>query len=82
MKKYLFKKAVILGGSKGLGASIYKNLKRLNIREVISCSSKDIDTSDLKSVDSFCKKHPIIDIIVLNTGGPPNLKFKDITNEI
>ncbi len=58
------------------------NLEKLSIKEVVKCSSKDIDTSDLKSVDSFCKKNPIVDIIVLNSGGPPNLKFDEITNEL
>ena len=82
MKKYLFKKAIVLGGSKGLGANIAKKLEELSIKEVAKCSSKDIDTSNLKSVESFCKKNPIVDIIILNTGGPPNLKFDEITNEL
>ena len=82
MKKFYFKKAIVLGGSKGLGANIVKNLKKSSIKEVFACSSKDIDTSNLKTVQSFCKKHPVADIIVLNTGGPPNLKFDDITNEL
>lgn len=81
-KKYLFKKAIVLGGSKGLGANIVKNLNKISIKEIVACSSKDIDTSNLKSVEIFCKKHPVADIIVLNTGGPPNLKFSEITNEI
>ena len=82
MKKYLFQKAIVLGGSKGLGANIAKKLEELSIKEVIKCSSKDIDTSNLKSVENFCKKNPIVDIIILNTGGPPNLKFDEITNEL
>jgi len=81
-KKYLFNKAIVLGGSKGLGENVVSNLKKLNIQDVISCSSEDIDTSNLSSVNMFCKKHPIADILILNTGGPPNLKFKDITNNI
>ena len=67
MKKYLFKKAVVLGGSKGLGANIAKKLAKLPIKEIIRCSSKDVDTSNIKSVDIFCKKNPIVDIIILNT---------------
>ena len=78
MQKYIFKKAIVLGGSKGLGANIAKKLEELSIKEVIKCSSKDIDTSNLESVESFCKKNPIVDIIILNTGGPPNLKFDEI----
>ena len=82
MQKHIFKKAIVLGGSKGLGANIAKKLEELSIKEVIKCSSKDIDTSNLESVESFCKKNPIVDIIILNTGGPPNLKFDEITNEL
>tara|TARA_B100001057_G_C22628649_1_gene863496 strand:+ start:160 stop:828 length:669 start_codon:yes stop_codon:yes gene_type:complete len=81
-KKYHFNKAIILGGSKGLGANISQNLKKLSIKEIIICSSKDIDTSKIESVNAFCKKHSSTDIIILNTGGPPNLKFEDISNEL
>ena len=48
MKKYLFKKAIILGGSKGLGANIASKLEELPIKEIIRCSSKDVDSSNLK----------------------------------
>lgn len=82
MKKYLFKKAIVLGGSKGLGANIAANLEELPIKEIIRCSSKDVDTSNLESVDNFCKKNPFVDIIILNTGGPPNLQFNEITNDL
>ena len=82
MKKYLFKKAIVLGGSKGLGANIAANLEELPIKEIIRCSSKDVDTSNLESVDNFCKKNPVVDIIILNTGGPPNLQFNEITNDL
>ena len=81
-KKYLFNKAVILGGSKGIGRAIYLDLKKLKIKKIVKCSSKDIDTSNIKSVQSFAKKHPVVDIIVLNTGGPPNIDFEKITNEL
>ena len=58
-KKYLFNKAVILGGSKGIGRAIYLDLKKLKIKTVVKCSSKDIDTSNIESVRSFAKKHPV-----------------------
>ncbi len=75
MKKY--KKAIILGGSKGIGKTISLKLKK-NCREVISCSRKLIDTSDLNSVKNFLKKHKSTDILVLNTGGPPNIEINKI----
>lgn len=81
-QKFLFRKAIVLGGSQGLGANISKKLEELSIKEVIKCSSKDIDTSNLNSVENFCNKNPKVDIIVLNTGGPPNLNFDEITNEL
>ena len=39
------KKAIILGGSKGIGNEISKHLKELKIK-TISCSRKEIDTSN------------------------------------
>ena len=36
----------------------------------------------MKSVKNFCKKYYGPDILVLNTGGPPDLNFKTINNEI
>lgn len=75
-----FKKAIVLGGSKGIGKEITKNLAKLRIK-VISCSRQEIDTSDLNSVIKFYKKHPKIDILILNSGGPSPLKFEEITIE-
>ena len=69
------KKAIVLGGSKGLGGEITKHLKSLKIK-TISCSRNDIDTSDIISVNKFIKKHKNTDILVLNSGGPPNIKFE------
>ena len=71
------KKAIVLGGSKGLGAEIIKHLKSLKIK-TISCSRKDIDTSDIISVNKFVKKHKNTDILVLNSGGPPNIEFEKL----
>ena len=72
-----FKKAIILGGSKGLGKSIALNLKEIKYK-IVSCSRKDIDTSNLNSVENFIKKNKFADVIVLNSGGPPPIKFQDI----
>ena len=64
------KKAIILGGSRGIGKAISDSLKKLDL-EVLSASSTDIDTSDLESVNKFAEKNDVADILVLNTGGPP-----------
>ena len=74
------KKAIILGGSRGIGKAISDSLKKLDL-EVLSASSTDIDTSDLESVNEFAEKNSATDILVLNTGGPPIIEFGKITNE-
>ena len=74
------KKAIILGGSRGIGKAISDSLKKLDL-EVLSASSADIDTSDLESVNKFAEKNSMTDILVLNTGGPPIIEFTKITNE-
>lgn len=72
------KKAIVLGGSKGIGAAIALALKSINC-QVIQTSRKDIDTSDLQSVKRFVEQQEYTDIIVLNTGGPPSKSFFEIT---
>lgn len=79
-KRLKNKKAIILGGSKGIGKEIAKSLKKI-YKNVHGLSSKEINTSDLNSVKSFCKKYKKTDILVLNSGGPPNIEFKKITTE-
>jgi len=74
------KKAIVLGGSRGIGKAISNSLKKLDL-EVLSASSKDIDTSNLESVNRFAEKNSTTDVLVLNTGGPPIIEFEKITNE-
>jgi len=47
-------KAIVLGGSRGIGKSISNALKTIEI-DVFAASKKDIDTSDLNSVKKFIK---------------------------
>lgn len=84
------KKAIVLAGSRGIGKGIADSIESLNDRhpsiispfwEIIRTSTRDLDTSDLNSVNKFINKHPQTDILVLNTGGPPSQKFEDITKE-
>ena len=72
------KKAIIIGGSKGIGKEIVKELKKIKIK-CLACSRKQVDTSDLSSVEKFIKKNKKIDILILNSGGPPPLKFNQLT---
>jgi len=62
------KKAVVLAGSRGIGKGIADRLS-------------DLDTSNMKDVEKFISQNKSLDILVLNTGGPPAKSFKDITEE-
>ena len=71
-------KAIVLGGSRGIGKSISDALKLIKI-DVFAASKKDIDTSNLDSVKKFLETHNETDILVLNTGGPELKSFSTIT---
>jgi len=73
-------KAIILGGSRGIGKAISDSLKTIKI-DVFATSQKDIDTSNLESVKEFLKINKKTDILILNTGGPKPKPFSTITEE-
>jgi 3-oxoacyl-[acyl-carrier protein] reductase len=73
-------KAIVLGGSRGIGKAISDSLKSIDI-DVFAASKKDIDTSNLISVKEFLEKNTQTDILVLNTGGPAPIPFNIITEE-
>ena len=73
-------KAIVLGGSRGIGKAISDSLKTINI-DVFAASQKDIDTSKLDSVKEFLKINNETDILILNTGGPKPKPFSTITEE-
>ena len=73
-------KAIVLGGSRGIGKAISDSLKTTEI-DVFAASKKDIDTSDLNSVRRFLDKNAQTDILVLNTGGPEPKQFSTITED-
>ena len=60
MKKKL-KKSIILASSKGIGKSIAANLKPVS-EEVVTLSSRDLDTSNLVSVKECIKEHKNVDV--------------------
>ena len=78
--KNKYKKAIVIGGSKGIGKSISYELKKI-CKEVLSCSRKEIDTSKPETVKKFLKKHKSCDILILNSGGPKPINFQDISEE-
>jgi 3-oxoacyl-[acyl-carrier protein] reductase len=73
-------KAIVLGGSRGIGKAISNSLKSIEI-DVFTASKKDIDTSNLDSVKKFLEEHSETDILILNTGGPQPKLFSTITKE-
>ena len=73
-------KAIVLGGSRGIGKAISDSLKTIEI-DVFATSKKDIDTSNLNSVKKFLEKNTQTDILILNTGGPEPKQFSNITEE-
>jgi len=73
-------KAIVLGGSRGIGRAISDSLKTIDV-DVFATSQKDIDTSNLNSVKEFLKINNETDILILNTGGPTPKPFSTITEE-
>ena len=73
-------RAIVLGGSRGIGKAISESLKSIEI-DVFAASKNDIDTSNLSSVKKFLETHNQTDILILNTGGPAPKQFSTITEE-
>ncbi len=73
-------KAVVFAGTRGIGGEISKRLRAI-ADEVVATGRKDVDTSDLDSVKSFCGRHPWADVLVLNTGGPDPIPFDEISED-
>ena len=73
-------KAIVLGGSRGIGKAISNSLRSIEI-DVFATSKKDIDTSNLDNVKKFLESNNETDILILNTGGPESKPFSTITKE-
>lgn len=73
-------RAIVLGGSRGIGKAIAESLKSIGM-DVFAASKNDIDTSNLDSVKKFVQIHNQTDVLVLNTGGPVAKEFANITEE-
>ena len=73
-------KALVIGGSRGIGKAIASSLGSIGY-DVIATSKKELDTSNLSSVKNFVRNNNKTDILVLNTGGPPAKEFFSVTEE-
>jgi len=74
------KKALVLGGTRGIGGAIADGLRDIEV-DVRAFSSKEVDTGNLDHIDTLISEHPEVDILVLNTGGPPSMNFFDIDKD-
>jgi len=74
------KKAIVIGGSRGMGKAIADSLQSIGY-EVVATSKKDLDTSNLQNVKDFVQNQKETDILILNTGGPPAKEFFSVTEE-
>jgi len=75
------RKAIVLGGSRGIGKAASKSLSLIDDVVVYSYDSKQCDTGNIGHIQSLCDEHREVDILVLNTGGPPSKNFFDIKTE-
>ncbi|MFQ5439839.1 MAG: SDR family oxidoreductase [Nitrosopumilaceae archaeon] len=73
-------RAIVLGGSRGIGKAISESLKSINC-DVFAASKNDIDTSNTDAVKEFLETHKETDILVLNTGGPLAKTFSKISED-
>ncbi|MEK6931378.1 MAG: short-chain dehydrogenase, partial [Thermoproteota archaeon] len=55
-------RAIVLGGSRGMGKAISESLKSIGI-DVFAASKNDIDTSNLDSVKKFVQIHNQTDVL-------------------
>ncbi len=73
------KTALIIGSSKGIGRAIKKNLQAKC--EILNPSSKELDTSNITLVKNYSSNLKPVDIIILNTGGPPAKDFFSVSED-
>jgi 3-oxoacyl-[acyl-carrier protein] reductase len=73
-------KAIVIGGSRGIGKAIADALQSIEY-EVVATSKKELDTSNLQNVRDFIQKQKETDVLILNTGGPPAKEFFSVTEE-
>ena len=74
------KEAIVVAGSRGIGNAIAESLIEAGL-SVTATSKKDLDTSDLDSVEDFINSNAETDVLVLNTGGPPAMDFYEIQQD-
>ena len=74
------KKVVVVAGTRGIGKAIVDELNNEKA-SVIATSSHDLDTSNIKQVKDFIVNQTPIDVLVMNTSGPPSKDFFEINED-
>jgi len=54
-------KAIVIGGSRGIGKAISESLKSIGL-EVVATSKSELDTSNLDNVKDFAQKNSETDV--------------------
>ncbi len=72
-------KAIVLGGTKGIGKAIAESLENTGYT-VVATGRQQVDTADMDSVRQFATTQKSTDILVLNTGGPPPKTLNDVAD--
>lgn len=80
MTSSMNKKALVIAGSRGIGRAIAEELKK-EIVCVTATSSADLDTSDITQVKEFIAQQSPVDVLVMNTSGPPSKGFFHISED-
>jgi len=74
------KKAIVLGGSSGIGKAIVDSLDKTDF-DIVNPSSNILDTSNIEQIKEFIEREKVTDLLVLNTGGPPAKDFFSISED-
>tara|TARA_B100001057_G_scaffold495612_1_gene595074 strand:- start:166 stop:822 length:657 start_codon:yes stop_codon:yes gene_type:complete len=67
-------RSLIFAGTKGIGKSIAQKLSKISNKTFI-LGTKECDTSKISNVKKTLSKYKNLDVIILNTGGPPPKTF-------
>ena len=72
-------KELVIGGTSGIGKGIAQSLANVGL-DIQVTNREILDTGDMTSVHRFLDtQEEAIDVLVLNTGGPPAKSFFEIS---